>query len=73
MGYEMIEMHPLSEATDSQHSLILFSSLTIVLLFSTGIMSIFCFMNFNKGLKGAGELKFESTITLAINLLGGEF
>lgn len=55
MGYEMIEMHPLSEATDSQHSLILFSSLTIVLLFSTGIMSIFCFMNFNKGLKGAED------------------
>lgn len=52
MGYEIIELHPLSEATDSQHSLILFSSLTILLLFSTGIVSIFCFMNFNKGLKG---------------------
>ncbi|OAV87881.1 hypothetical protein PTTG_06773 [Puccinia triticina 1-1 BBBD Race 1] len=55
MGYEIIEIHPLSEATDSQHSLILFSSLTILLLFSTGIMSIFCFMNFNKGLKGAED------------------
>jgi hypothetical protein len=54
MGYEIIELHPLSEATDSQHSLILFSSLTILLLFSTGIVSIFCFMNFNKGLKGEG-------------------
>lgn len=55
MGYEIIEIHPLSEVTDSQHSLILFSSLTLVLLFSTGIMSIFCFKNFNKGLKGAGK------------------
>jgi len=55
MGYEIIEIHPLSEVTDSQHSLILFSSLTLVLLFSTGIMSIFCFKNFNKGLKGAED------------------
>ncbi|POV96986.1 hypothetical protein PSHT_14817 [Puccinia striiformis] len=53
VGYEIIEIHPLSEATESQHTLILFSSLTILLLFSKMIVSIFCHMNFNKGLKGA--------------------
>ncbi|POV96282.1 hypothetical protein PSTT_15733, partial [Puccinia striiformis] len=55
VGYEIIEIHPLSEATESQHTLILFSSLTILLLFSKMIVSIFCHMNFNKGLKGAED------------------
>lgn len=53
MGFEVFKLHPLSEVTNSQHSLILFSSLTVLLLFSTGIMSILCYRNFDKGLTNA--------------------
>ncbi|MBW0505594.1 hypothetical protein O181_045309 [Austropuccinia psidii MF-1] len=51
--YEAIIFHPLSKSLKNQRSFVLFSALSILLLFATGIMSLLCLRNFGKGLKQA--------------------